>query len=214
MSEIIAVSVVDETLSITIPEEIIAVDFGVEQFTITDTEELFYISITEEASSDSFTIADVSETIFSEIIEEVIEAPVSEEVFDFTSSEATVIVANTFSIDTTGTTGDAGATINGHRVVTRTVGLIYHADKDTIAHQSQVLGMSLNAGAITDNINIITMGYVIEPSWSWTPDIALFLGTDGQMTETRPTTGFLLQVAQSISATEIWVDIKTAIYLG
>ena len=216
MSDTIEVTIGDEVISLTTPEEIISVHLGDENFTIEDTTEVFTVVITEEGPSDSFIINDVSETISAEIIEEVIDAQGVEEVFDFTSSEAVLITTynDTYNIDTTATTGNAGETINGHRVVTRSLGVIYHADKDNLSHQTQILGMSLNAGLISTNINIITMGYVLEPSWSWTPDKPLFLDNNGSMTETPPTTGFLIQVAQSISATEVWIDIKMGITLG
>jgi hypothetical protein len=115
---------------------------------------------------------------------------------------------------TTDTTVSAGESINGHRVVTRVLGNIYHADKDTLSHQSQVLGLSTHSGVASTDVNVLTMGYIVEPSWNWTPDKPLFLGSGGLLTEVPPTTGFLLQVAQSISQTEVWVNIKVGIALS
>jgi hypothetical protein len=114
---------------------------------------------------------------------------------------------------TSTTTVTAGEAINGHHIITRVVGLAYHADKGSPTQQSQILGLSLHAGVVAADVDVLTMGYATEPSWSWTPDKPLFLGANGLMTEVPPITGFLIQVAQSISPTEVWVSIKMGIAL-
>ena len=194
-----------ETINVTDYTDIISVSGDV-SFTLQDVSESINVTLTDNTTF--VNIEDVSEIINAVPSEEIISVDSTVEVLDFTSSEPVLITTynDTYNIDTTATIAVAGEFINGHRIVTRMIGSIYHADRETPSHQSQVLGMSLNAGNISDSINIITMGYVNEPSWSWTPDKPLFLNNDGQMTEIPPTSGFLIQVAQSISSTEVWID--------
>jgi len=69
--------------------------------------------------------------------------------------------------------------------------------------------MAINSGLVLDIINILVTGAITDLTWDWTPDRPLYLGNDGLMTEVKPTEGFILQVAHTISATEIWIDIRT-----
>jgi len=47
-----------------------------------------------------------------------------------------------------------------------------------------------------------------EPTWNWTADLPLFVGTDGVLTQTYPATGWVQQVAVARSATEIFIDVQ------
>lgn len=205
LNEVIETFTVDE-----LSESIIFT--GVENYTLTELVDQLDVNVDNNIS---FTINDNAESLTISPIEEIIDSGIVEEVFDFTSSEANQFTTINYTFNNVaGITANAGQTINGHKVVIRNLGLIYHADNTIQSHQNQVIGLSLHAGVINEPINITTTGIVTEPSWSWTPDKSLFLSVDGQLTETPPTTGFLIQIAQSISPTEIWIDIKTPIFLG
>lgn len=100
-----------------------------------------------------------------------------------------------------------GETIHGLRAVRAAGGLLFHPDIDTPAHADQVVGIAI-ASATSGTCNVRTEGPVTEPSWSWSPGF-VFVGTDGQLTQSPGATGWLLAVGRAINATTIDVDVDT-----
>ncbi len=104
--------------------------------------------------------------------------------------------------------------LGGNRVVVANAsGLAIYADRTEPTHASRVIGITQGAaseGAITQ---VQYLGEMIEPSWSWTPGAALYLGTNGLLTETCPSTGFALNIAFAITATKIVIHIGQPIIL-
>jgi hypothetical protein len=201
----ITVSNAIENISVIENTDIISVEGDI-NFTLVDATEIITVSnvddfIVVEESNTNISVVDSDETITPNIVTELL---------DFTSSEPVIVNHNTYEIETYATTGIPLDVIDVYKIVTSVLSKLVHADNLNLAHETQVLGISLNSGMVLDTVSVLTTGSVTHALWNWTPDIPLFLGTDGQMTETRPATGFLLQVAHTISPTEIWVDIKVA----
>lgn len=63
-------------------------------------------------------------------------------------------------------------------------------------------------------VTVQTYGPMEEPSWTWTPDAPIFVGLAGALTQTRPTSGFVLEIATALSATMIFIDPKPPIVLA
>ncbi len=105
----------------------------------------------------------------------------------------------------------AGATIHGHRVVRAEGGSLYHPDPATAAHADQVIGIALQAGSAPAPVLVRAHGQITEASWSWAEG-PIWCGADGQLTQTPPPTGWLLQVARVVSPTTITVDIDTPFF--
>lgn len=104
----------------------------------------------------------------------------------------------------------AAVSIGGHRIVALN-------SNDEVVYPTvytTAIGLSINAASIGSDVNIITTGYVVESSWSWIPGEPLFLSTDGQISQTPPTSGILLQVGKSISATSIYINLQQPIQLN
>ena len=93
-------------------------------------------------------------------------------------------------------------------------GKVYYASQQELTHMNKVLGITTGAVAMGANATIRAFGEMTEPSWNWTLDKPIFLGLNGLLTQTPPTTGFSLIIAFPTSATKIFVEIKDPILLG
>lgn len=93
--------------------------------------------------------------------------------------------------------------LGGHRVV-RVSGpdRVATASCAEPAHAADVLGLTRAACAAGAPAEIASQGIVEEPSWSW-PCGPLYLGLDGLLTPTPPSSGFVLRVATALAPTRI-----------
>lgn len=109
----------------------------------------------------------------------------------------------------------AGVALSGHRmVVLDAAEQAIYADKDTPAHAGKVLGMTTGAAALGDIATIQTGGEMTEPSWAWTLDTPVWLGSNGLLTQTAPASGFSLIIGFPITATKMFVDLREPIFLS
>lgn len=147
--------------------------------------------------------------------DENLDASVKEETLDFTSDEPILVqkTINNISTDTQVITKPAGENIDGHLIVVVNDQKVYKANNTDIAAAPLILGMTITAAITGTDINIITLGEITEASWSWIPDKPVFLLLNGGMTQTVPTTGFMLQVGFAFSVDTIWVELKMPIIL-
>lgn len=108
----------------------------------------------------------------------------------------------------------AGEALGGNRIVVLDgAGQAYYATNADPTHFHRVLGMTLNSGAMGEPVSVIRNGEVIEPSWNWTLYIPVFLGTNGLLTQTQPSTGFSLIVGFPVTTTKLFVSIREPIAL-
>lgn len=130
----------------------------------------------------------------------------------------------------TGQTGAPGASgevsfiypaayaISGHRIVTLDEhGAAIYASSAIPAHANRVIGMTENAAAAGDDLNIKKIGKLVEPSWNWQLDKPVYLGADGFLTQTPPavpTAEFSLVVGFPASATSLFINIGIPINLS
>ena len=94
----------------------------------------------------------------------------------------------------------------GFRGIAVVEGKAVHADKDTAAHRGKVRGVSAAAATGDDDARVQILGPMVNPSWAWTADLPIYLGSDGALTQTRPTTGFVQIIGWADTATQI--DIR------
>lgn len=105
--------------------------------------------------------------------------------------------------------------IGGHRVVIAVSesGCDY-ADQQDASHCDRVIGMTTNAAAQNDICVIAGSGEDITySSWSWQVNEPVFVGSNGLLTQTPPSTGFHQQFAVALTATTLYIDIHPAILL-
>ncbi len=107
-----------------------------------------------------------------------------------------------------GLTHTAGVSLGGHRaVVLNAAEEAIYADNTTLTHADKVLGITTGAVTAGQAASIRTTGEITEPSWAWALDQAIFLGVDGMLTQTPPSSGFLLVMGFPISATKMFLAI-------
>lgn len=117
----------------------------------------------------------------------------------------------------TTTTKIAGTAIGGHRaVILDAAGLAHYADNQTLSHRDSVYGITLNAAGSGSEIQIeIPTGGITEPSWNWTPQQPIWLGANGTLTQTVPSSPAVFRriIAFATTATQIVVGFREPITL-
>lgn len=110
---------------------------------------------------------------------------------------------------------EAGVTLSGHRAVLLDMNnTAIYASNDMTAFGIRVLGITTTAAILGTDVNIQTAGEIIEPTWNWDVTKPIYLGLDGYLTQTPPSSGFVLIVGFPSSSTSIIVDIRDPIILS
>jgi len=108
----------------------------------------------------------------------------------------------------------AGEALGGHRVVVlNAVAEAVYASNAVPAHLHKVLGLTTGAAILGATATVQTGGEMVEPTWAWTLDAPIFLGTSGLLTQVEPTTGFSLVVAFPVTATKIFIKLREPLAL-
>jgi len=127
---------------------------------------------------------------------------------DLTARLATLAAAVTFA-------KTAFATLSGHRIVSpRSDGTVEYADNATSTHANRPFWMTSGAATSGAAVTVVAYGEITEPSWSWTPGAAVYLATNGTLTQTAPVApAFLLQVGTAQAPTVMFIDPQRPIFL-
>lgn len=109
----------------------------------------------------------------------------------------------------------AATPIGGHRVVALNASAkVIYADNTQMGQFGAVLGISLGAANADASVDILRMGEIEEPSWSWLLGQPVFLGTNGLLTQTPPTTGFSLVVGFPVAPTRLFVSFREPVIIS
>ena len=113
------------------------------------------------------------------------------------------------------TTLMSGQTLSGHTVVVFNSSFnLIAANSSLTSNAGSIIGITVQSAVSGDTVQVAVDGETItEPSWSWSPNQPLYFNTEGTLTTTRPTSGFIQQVATAVSATTILVRATTPIIL-
>jgi hypothetical protein len=103
--------------------------------------------------------------------------------------------------------------ISGHRVCLFESNQLTYCDSANTSHAGKAIGLTLNSATIGGNVSIQKSGEVTEPSWNWVDGAALYIGSNGILTQTPTSNGFIQKVGYAISPTKIWIDFKESIIL-
>lgn len=104
----------------------------------------------------------------------------------------------------------AAEALGGHRVVTMSGN---YASKDNADDKFNILGITQGAVISGGTATVTTYGVITESSWNWTAGLPVFLSTNGQLTQSAPTSGFRLIIGRAKSATTLFVDISEPIVI-
>jgi hypothetical protein len=102
----------------------------------------------------------------------------------------------------------------GRAVFLDTDGLAYYADQDNLAHKDSVLGVTVQAILTNDAGNVQVSGMLVDENWNFTSNNPLFVGMNGDITQTVPETGYICKLGWAMSQTVIFIRIKQPILLG
>jgi hypothetical protein len=106
----------------------------------------------------------------------------------------------------------AAEAIGGHRVVVGSgFNGVLHADANDEVHFGKVIGVTLNAASIGGAVSVKNVGTIDEPSWAFTPDVDIWLASNGLFTQTPPNTAFTQRIGYALTPTRIWVDLSDSI---
>lgn len=106
----------------------------------------------------------------------------------------------------------AAIDLSGNKVIAlNNVSKAVYADNTT--KYSNILGISINAALTDDIVNIQTGGELVEPSWNWTPELPIYLGSLGNLTQIPPVSGAAVVVGFAISSNKIFIAIGAPIEL-
>ena len=107
--------------------------------------------------------------------------------------------------------------ISGHRVVTFDAQhRVKYASNDTVAHANQIVGVTKNAAMENDQVEVVRSGEITEPSWNFTPNLPVYLGHNGYLTQTPPSPAdavFSVVIGFPITSTTLFVSIGNPIIL-
>lgn len=105
----------------------------------------------------------------------------------------------------------AGEVLGGHRCVSmQDDERVYHTTSGNIP---TFAGIAVHAAIAGSFVKIRTSGKLTDPSFSFTPDLPVFCGADGILTQTEPVSGELLIVGQAVNTTTMLVNIQPIVVL-
>lgn len=103
--------------------------------------------------------------------------------------------------------GIAALAISGHRAARlNNAGLVIVASADLVGDAQTILGITINAAAPGGAVSIRGAGLIEEPSWNWAPELPIFCGPEGVLTQTYSASwAFSRILALALSRTSAWV---------
>lgn len=127
----------------------------------------------------------------------------------------------TFTLGSSGAKGDTGApgtalslieleageNIGTYKVVYSTGGLAYLADNSTSSHLGKIVGVTTESELSGEDITIQAYGPLEDATWTWS-DGPIYLGSNGALTQTAPTSGFVLEVGRALTLIKFLVNPK------
>ena len=113
------------------------------------------------------------------------------------------------------TTATASISLSALRaVILDNAGQFAYADRANPDHAYRVAGILPYAIPQGTEGVAYRLGEISDAVWNWVRGSPIYLGTNGQLTQTPPTTGILLVLAQPVSPTVINLQLPSPILLG
>ena len=150
----------------------------------------------------------VIEEIYDNIIIEGDDVVIIEnEIESFIETNETVVINQGNIIRRT-----AGQNLSGHKVISAASdGKALYADVNTVT-TTAIIGISLNAALHNDTVNVQNSGTLQHSGWSFTPQEPVFVGLNGQLTQTPLNAAYSAEIGVAISPDTILINIQPIIY--
>ena len=104
--------------------------------------------------------------------------------------------------------------VSAHKVLAATGAGIVYADKDTLTDQDKISGLSVSSvGAAGEEVTYVSSGLVTDSSFAFSVG-PVYLSNIGAMTQTKPTSGLLVQIGIAIEPTTLQFDIQLNVRLA
>lgn len=109
----------------------------------------------------------------------------------------------------------AGEALARYRmVVLNAAAKVIHADHTELAHAGHLVGITVDAAAVDEEVRVCSFGVVSNLDWAWEmTQPAVFLATSGQLSQTPPTSGFSCVVGHVFSETQLFIRIQPSTIL-
>ena len=118
------------------------------------------------------------------------------------------VVARTGAPELSTTIRTAAETIAARRCVTAGGGgTTSYADSSNLAHKDIVAGVSLSSAAIAAPVTVVLSGELVHDEWSWTPNLPIYCGLTGLLTQVPPTSGWMKVIGVATSPTSMQVSL-------
>ncbi len=109
---------------------------------------------------------------------------------------------------------NAAENLTAYRVVQMSgLGTAQLADRTVLAHIGRVIGITEEAASMGAPVRIRREGFMTVIGWTWTPNQPIFLGANGMLTQTQPTSGVIQVVAVATGTASIFVHIREPLVL-
>lgn len=106
-------------------------------------------------------------------------------------------------------TAPAGANMSAGRAVVMLAGSFFYFQPTNPAHVGRLVGITKTSATISNPVAAQTGGIISDVSFAFTPDLPVFIGTDGELTTTPPGAGNLVQkVGLSLTAGQILLNFN------
>ncbi len=106
----------------------------------------------------------------------------------------------------------AGTNLSALRAVYERDGAVYTLSADDALNIDLLLGITLTAAQAGDPVNVQQLGAIEDGGWNWMPG-RVYLGSEGALTQTPPTSGFDVLIGSATSATRITLNLQDPISL-
>jgi hypothetical protein len=100
----------------------------------------------------------------------------------------------------------AGDLIHSNRGVYLEDGTIYELSNLNVDKAHLYLGIATQSGTVGTEIKVRIFGEIADSGWTWNTNDNIYLGLDGVLTQTAPTSGIHFVIARPVTSTKISVN--------
>lgn len=89
-------------------------------------------------------------------------------------------------------------------------GVVYRIDYRDTVNIDQIVGITISGASFSNKIKVKSSGYIEDDFWQFTPG-RVWLGVNGQLTQTAPEDGFDVLIGTAVSPKKLFLNIQDPI---